>query len=142
MTTASCSSGGLPSREIDQCRRFVLEASYLVHSPTSGSAGTFLRVQSCPIRVFRKAKSGAVEHYEPLCRQSINKYLYVMYGFFRYAFGVSADLVKEGIQGAPTVKEFPDEDTSRTHAKTTTRIRVEEHSPIVKLLPEYDYGVG
>ena len=62
-------------------------------------------------------------------------------GHFGYVLSGSTDLCKETIYGVPSVKELPEEDAGRVQAKTTARIRVKEHGPIVKLLPEQDKWV-
>jgi len=51
-------------------------------------------------------------------------------------------LFNEGIQGVLPVKELPQVDARGVQAKTMTGSRVEEHGPVVKLLPEYDVRVG
>ena len=41
-----------------------------------------------------------------------------------------------------SVKELPEVDPGRVQAKTMTGIGVERDGPVVKLLPEYDEGIG
>jgi hypothetical protein len=40
------------------------------------------------------------------------------------------------------VKELPEIDPGRVQTKTSTRVRVEENGPVVKLLPEHDERIG
>jgi hypothetical protein len=108
--------------------------------------GAFFGVRCSAIRRVTKAKlkskRGAVEPGEALCDQFVNKCPNMLSGFIGYAFSRVADLLKEDIQSVLPVKELPQVDPGRIKAKTMTRIRVEENSPVVKLLPEHDHRVG
>jgi hypothetical protein len=62
----------------------------------------------------------------------------------RHALSMPTDLLKNGIQGMLSVKELPYIHAGGVETKTSeakTGIGVEEHSPVVKLLPEHDTRV-
>jgi hypothetical protein len=42
----------------------------------------------------------------------------------------------------PPVEELPQKDPGGVQAEAAAGIRIEEDSPVVKLLPEHDKGVG
>ncbi|HME41948.1 MAG TPA: hypothetical protein VKF36_02585 [Syntrophorhabdales bacterium] len=52
------------------------------------------------------------------------------------------DLLNDGIMGMLPVKELPHVDAGRAQTISTPRIRVKEHGPVVKLLPEHDERIG
>ena len=61
--------------------------------------------------------------------------------FLGYGISAGADLLEEIIDRTLPVQKLPHVDAGRVQAKTMTGIGVEEYSPVVKLLPEYDESV-
>ena len=53
-----------------------------------------------------------------------------------------ADLLEECVDRVLPVEELPHINARRIQAKRMTRFRIKEDSPVVKLLPEHDKGVG
>jgi len=62
--------------------------------------------------------------------------------FLRHVVSTAVDLLEERIERVFSVEEFLYADTRGVQAKATTRIRVEEDSPVVEFLAEYDERVG
>jgi hypothetical protein len=56
--------------------------------------------------------------------------------FFWHAFSTVANFFKEGIEVVLPVKKLPQVYPGRAQAKAVHRIGIEEHGPVVKLLPE------
>jgi hypothetical protein len=122
----------LDAIQVHKVRGFIVEWFRL--APTPGGRGKFSRPGCTGSKINRGAG-------ESVCNQHINKCPDVLADVMRHAFSMPAHLLNDGIHGMLSVKELPHEDAGGAQAKTMTGIRVEEHSPIVKLLPEQDVRV-
>jgi hypothetical protein len=60
----------------------------------------------------------------------------------KYILSIPAQDREQIINGVLPIKEFPKVNARGAQAKTMTRSSVEEHCPVVKLLPEYNERVG
>ena len=74
--------------------------------------------------------------------QNIDKYFDMIAGVVAHVIGMLTHFLKERVEIVLPVKELPQIDAGGVQTKPTTGIRIEEHGPVVKLLPEHDVWVG
>jgi hypothetical protein len=93
-------------------------------------------------RTLLQAPLTAVQRGKAFRNQCVNKSSDIIARVGGYVVTMGTELLKDSIYGVFPVHEFPQADTGGVEPKTVTGIRIEEHSPVVKLLPEQDEGIG
>ncbi len=75
---------------------------------------------------------------QALFSKSGHEFVDMLFRIGRHTFYLFAQLEQDVLHGVISVEEFPYEHSDRVQTKAVTSIAVEEHGPVVKLLPEHD----